>query len=59
MTNDYNLPASNFAVIEALDETQLKTVRANIQSHEYTDEETREAVAQYVADGGKIADLLS
>jgi hypothetical protein len=59
MTNAHNLATSEVRAIESLDEMQLKAVRANIQSREYTDDETREAVAQYVADGGEIADLLS
>lgn len=59
MRNDHNLAKSKFDAIEALDETQLKAVRNNIDGREYDDNETREAVAQYVADGGEIKDLLS
>src|SRR5262245_56155053 len=56
--NPHNLPQRTIAAIEALTEEQLVIVRRNIRGREYNDEETREAVAQYVADGGEISDLL-
>lgn len=57
--NPHNLPQRKVDAIEALTSEQLKAIRVNIQSREYSDTETRAAVAQYVADGGEIADLLS
>jgi hypothetical protein len=59
MTNNHNLPTDTVEAIEALTPEQLTAIRRNIQSHGYSDEETREAVAQYAADGGEIEDLLS
>ena len=59
MTNNQNLTQAQVVEIEALTSEQLKAVRLNIQSREYNDEQTREAVAEYVADGGNVDDLLA
>lgn len=58
MTNSLNLPQAKIAAIEALTATQLEAIRANLQT-DYTDAQTREAVAEYVADGGQIDDLFT
>jgi hypothetical protein len=59
--NDYdqqlNLPLTTIATIEALTSDQLATVRSNLRSLDMTDEQTREAIAEYAADGGAIEDL--
>ena len=57
MTNNQNLTQAQVAEIEALTPEQLAAARLNIQSREYNDEQTREAVAEYVADGGSVEDL--
>ena len=59
MTNNQNLTQAQVAEIEALTSEQLKAVRLNIQGRDYSDEQTREAVAEYVVDGGSVADLLA
>ena len=56
--NRYNLIASDVRKIKALTADQLSAVRRNINSPGYTEDETREAVAQYCADGGEVEDLL-
>ena len=58
MTNNQNLKAADLVAIETLTADQLKAVRLNIQSQDYSDAQTREAVMEYVADGGSIQDLL-
>ena len=58
MKNDYGLSPTDVRLIDSLTPEQLAAVRRNIKSPDYTDDETREALAQYCADGGEIEDML-
>lgn len=55
--SDYNLSAAERKRIMKMSHKRLEAVKRNINAPNYTDAEAREAVAQYVADGGKISDL--
>jgi hypothetical protein len=57
MTNTLNIHPKIFRRIESLTAAELATVRRNGPDREYTDEQVREMLMQYVADGGDIADF--
>ncbi|MFZ0747063.1 MAG: hypothetical protein WAM85_21860 [Terracidiphilus sp.] len=59
MNNPFNLGPTERRQIEELTPEQLKTIRANIQDRSLDEDETKTAVAQYLADGGELKDLLN
>lgn len=58
MQNSFNIPVAYLRQIEALTPDQLYVIRHNIHDSSLTDDETRDAMAQAVADGYDVADFL-
>lgn len=59
MTNSLNIPATDFEAIQSLTADQLRAIRRNLQESEYSDDETREAMMQAVADGHEVEEFFA
>ena len=60
MDNPHNLPAAQVAAIESLSGEELAALALQLCAAQFaptSDDERREALAQYLADGGALADL--